>query len=401
MPPSQDRRHALWTVCDSPPIFLETPPSRHGPESALGRPFFSSSSTFPPQVLVIHSLPRIPCLPDSFRIVSSHTIHPYSLIILRSTLAYPSILLPPSSPSASASASLSRAPSFLIHVRLRLPAFFSSQAADDGGRGRRDEGYTTGEKEELDAAAAGGGRLMRGWRRSPGAVPVRRSSPMYLEAVLWNAPALAGARTCVAWWKDSVEGLCSVAIRIDFSSSWIPAPPPESAFFHLHPVREESMHPRFTTPDAASVSQSRPICLSPHRYELSRTPILHYGAISSDLYPNPPADTPLSVLGAQRRRHVQTPPTHRPLVSLRVNSSGVRLASNPPLHSRHIHLPHLPRLPPLSVQRRTRIVSFDAFPLKLHSAEAQLRETLMQRVKKWIEITGLHHMQYSGAGSQH
>ncbi|KAJ7464897.1 hypothetical protein B0H11DRAFT_1814831 [Mycena galericulata] len=43
-----------------------------------------------------------------------------------------------------------------------------------------------------------------------------------------------------------------------------------------------------------------------------------------------------------------------------------------------------------------RIDSLDAFPLKFHGAEAQLRETIIQRGKKWVELIGVHHMQYSG-----
>ncbi|KAJ6565102.1 hypothetical protein B0H10DRAFT_1096922 [Mycena sp. CBHHK59/15] len=43
-----------------------------------------------------------------------------------------------------------------------------------------------------------------------------------------------------------------------------------------------------------------------------------------------------------------------------------------------------------------RIDSLDAFPLKFHSAEAQLRETITKRGQKWVELIGVHHMQYSG-----
>ncbi|KAF8202628.1 P-loop containing nucleoside triphosphate hydrolase protein [Mycena galopus ATCC 62051] len=49
-----------------------------------------------------------------------------------------------------------------------------------------------------------------------------------------------------------------------------------------------------------------------------------------------------------------------------------------------------------------RIEKLDAFPLKFHPAEAQLRETIVRRGQKWVELMGVHHMQYSGiAGLKH
>ncbi|KAJ6543189.1 hypothetical protein B0H10DRAFT_2244584 [Mycena sp. CBHHK59/15] len=42
------------------------------------------------------------------------------------------------------------------------------------------------------------------------------------------------------------------------------------------------------------------------------------------------------------------------------------------------------------------IDSLDAFPLKFHSAEAQLHEMITKRGQKWVELIGVHHMQYSG-----
>ncbi|KAJ7775948.1 hypothetical protein DFH07DRAFT_911992 [Mycena maculata] len=44
----------------------------------------------------------------------------------------------------------------------------------------------------------------------------------------------------------------------------------------------------------------------------------------------------------------------------------------------------------------TRIDSLDAFPLKFHSAGPQLRESIVRRGKKWVDLIGVHHMQYSG-----
>ncbi|KAJ7264526.1 P-loop containing nucleoside triphosphate hydrolase protein [Mycena haematopus] len=43
-----------------------------------------------------------------------------------------------------------------------------------------------------------------------------------------------------------------------------------------------------------------------------------------------------------------------------------------------------------------RIDKLDAFPLKFHPAEVQLRETITRRGQKWVELIGVHHMQYSG-----
>ncbi|KAJ7783967.1 hypothetical protein DFH07DRAFT_210314 [Mycena maculata] len=43
-----------------------------------------------------------------------------------------------------------------------------------------------------------------------------------------------------------------------------------------------------------------------------------------------------------------------------------------------------------------RIDSLDAFPLKFHAAEAQLRESIVRRGKKWVDLIGVHHMQYDG-----
>ncbi|KAF7341709.1 AAA domain-containing protein [Mycena sanguinolenta] len=43
-----------------------------------------------------------------------------------------------------------------------------------------------------------------------------------------------------------------------------------------------------------------------------------------------------------------------------------------------------------------RIDQLDAFPLKFHPAEAQLRETIARRGQKWVDLIGVHHMQYNG-----
>ncbi|KAJ7615508.1 hypothetical protein FB45DRAFT_244515 [Roridomyces roridus] len=43
-----------------------------------------------------------------------------------------------------------------------------------------------------------------------------------------------------------------------------------------------------------------------------------------------------------------------------------------------------------------RIDALDAFPLKFHSAPAQLKKSIMERGRKWVELIGMHHMEYNG-----
>ncbi|KAJ7362562.1 P-loop containing nucleoside triphosphate hydrolase protein [Mycena albidolilacea] len=42
------------------------------------------------------------------------------------------------------------------------------------------------------------------------------------------------------------------------------------------------------------------------------------------------------------------------------------------------------------------ISSLPVFPLKFHPREAELRETVLQRGQKWIDLIGVHHMEYNG-----
>jgi hypothetical protein len=42
------------------------------------------------------------------------------------------------------------------------------------------------------------------------------------------------------------------------------------------------------------------------------------------------------------------------------------------------------------------ITSLNVFPLRFHAAEAQLREAVKLRGRKWVGMIGVHHMQYSG-----
>jgi len=43
-----------------------------------------------------------------------------------------------------------------------------------------------------------------------------------------------------------------------------------------------------------------------------------------------------------------------------------------------------------------KIDTLDAFPLQYHPDQANLRETIIQRGKKWVGLIGIHHKQYSG-----
>ncbi|KAJ6601724.1 hypothetical protein DFH09DRAFT_1125773 [Mycena vulgaris] len=43
-----------------------------------------------------------------------------------------------------------------------------------------------------------------------------------------------------------------------------------------------------------------------------------------------------------------------------------------------------------------RIDTLNAFPIKYHPGEAQLRERVARRGQKWVELVGVYHMQYSG-----
>jgi hypothetical protein len=49
----------------------------------------------------------------------------------------------------------------------------------------------------------------------------------------------------------------------------------------------------------------------------------------------------------------------------------------------------------------TLINSLAVFPLTFHACEAQLRETILQRGQKWVDLIGVHHMEYSGIAAQY
>jgi hypothetical protein len=46
-----------------------------------------------------------------------------------------------------------------------------------------------------------------------------------------------------------------------------------------------------------------------------------------------------------------------------------------------------------------KISSLDAYPIKYHPAEKELRKSLIERGRKWIALTGIHHKQYRGLGA--
>jgi hypothetical protein len=45
-----------------------------------------------------------------------------------------------------------------------------------------------------------------------------------------------------------------------------------------------------------------------------------------------------------------------------------------------------------------KVTDLAAYPIMFHPNEAKLREQLMQRGKKWMNLIGVHHMQYDGPG---
>ena len=48
------------------------------------------------------------------------------------------------------------------------------------------------------------------------------------------------------------------------------------------------------------------------------------------------------------------------------------------------------------VRGTIKIDSLDAYPIKFHPDEENLRETIMKRGKKWVSFIGVHHKQYDG-----
>ena len=48
------------------------------------------------------------------------------------------------------------------------------------------------------------------------------------------------------------------------------------------------------------------------------------------------------------------------------------------------------------VRGTVKIDSLDAYPIKFHPNEAELRDTIMKRGKKWVSLIGVHHRQYDG-----
>ena len=48
------------------------------------------------------------------------------------------------------------------------------------------------------------------------------------------------------------------------------------------------------------------------------------------------------------------------------------------------------------VSGTVKIDSLDAYPIKFHPDEEKLRETIMNRGKKWVSLIGVHHKEYDG-----
>ncbi|THH32852.1 hypothetical protein EUX98_g1320 [Antrodiella citrinella] len=52
-----------------------------------------------------------------------------------------------------------------------------------------------------------------------------------------------------------------------------------------------------------------------------------------------------------------------------------------------------------SFKGAVKINTLDAYPLRFHHAQAELKLKLLARGKKWVEMRGIHHMQYRGSAS--
>ena len=48
------------------------------------------------------------------------------------------------------------------------------------------------------------------------------------------------------------------------------------------------------------------------------------------------------------------------------------------------------------VRGTVKIDSLDAYPIKFHPDEEELRDTIVKRGKKWVSLIGVHHRQYDG-----
>lgn len=57
----------------------------------------------------------------------------------------------------------------------------------------------------------------------------------------------------------------------------------------------------------------------------------------------------------------------------------------------------------LSIERFegiVKIAALDAYPMKYHPDEAGLRSVLLARARKWVDLYGVHHMQYKGTATR-
>jgi hypothetical protein len=51
------------------------------------------------------------------------------------------------------------------------------------------------------------------------------------------------------------------------------------------------------------------------------------------------------------------------------------------------------------VRGTVKIDSLDAYPIKFHPDQEELRETTMKRGKKWVSLIGVHHRQFDGVAA--
>lgn len=51
------------------------------------------------------------------------------------------------------------------------------------------------------------------------------------------------------------------------------------------------------------------------------------------------------------------------------------------------------------VRGTVKIDSLDAYPIKFHPNEKELRESVLKRGKNWINLIGVHHKQFDGVAA--
>ena len=51
------------------------------------------------------------------------------------------------------------------------------------------------------------------------------------------------------------------------------------------------------------------------------------------------------------------------------------------------------------IRGTVKIDSLDAYPIKFHPNETELRETITKRGKKWVSLIGVHHKEFDGVAA--